>query len=334
MFGTLLGGLPRPDGANDQLAEVLRVQEEAGLEPLTDGRPDDSDLSGIATRLVGVVRSPSGGLRATRLPQRRAALTVEGWGVAASRTSRAVKQALPGPYSLLRRMDIGRLAPDDVIAALADALRAEAEALATAGCPLVEIEETEVHRIGTDELERTRFREAHWRIAAPPIETHLSLSIVGGSADAAGTETILVAPYASLAVDLIAGPDNWRLVARTPGERGIVAGVIEPQEGSDDRPELPVWAAHYAASTGGRGLARVGLGTAGGLAGLSWPVAATKLRRLGEAAHVAGLPRGEQADALDPRAVDIRTAAMGRHAPRPPGWTPGRGTRRRPGPAR
>jgi methionine synthase II (cobalamin-independent) len=329
MFGTLLGGLPRPDGADDPLGEVLRAQEDAGLEPLTDGRLGDPDLAAVAARLVGVERS-AGGLRASRLPRRRRAMSVDAWRAAAARTSRAVKQSLPGPYSLLRRMDIGRLAPDDVIAALADALRAEAEALAVAGCPLVEIEETEAHRIGTEELERSRFLNAHWRIAAGPIGTHLSLSLVGGSADAAGTETVLVAPYASLAVDLIAGPDNWRLVARTPGDRGIVAGVIEAREGSDDRPELPVWAAHYAASTGGRGLARVGLGTAGGLAGLSWPVATTKLRRLGEAARVAGLPRGEQADALDPRAVDIRTAAMGRHAPRPPGWTPGRGTRRRP----
>ena len=42
--------------------------------------------------------------------------------------------------------------------------------------------------------------------------THLSLAITGGNADEAGIETILAAPYASLAVDLIAGPDNWRLV--------------------------------------------------------------------------------------------------------------------------
>jgi hypothetical protein len=91
-----------------------------------------------------------------------------------------------------------------------------------------------------------------------------------------------------------------------------VAGVIEPREGSDDGPELPVWAAHYAASTGARGLARVGLATAGSLGHLGWPAAVAKLRRLGEAARIAALPRGAQADALDPRAVDIRTAALGR----------------------
>ena len=46
--------------------------------------------------------------------------------------------------------------------------------------------------------------------------THLSLAMAGEAADAAGVETVLAAPYASLALDLIAGPDNWNLVARAP----------------------------------------------------------------------------------------------------------------------
>jgi methionine synthase II (cobalamin-independent) len=317
MFGTLLGGLPRPDAElGDPLDAVLRAQEAAGLEPLTDGRLGTPDLAELALRLDGVERSPSGDLTVTRLPARRGPVVVEEWLAASRRTRRAVKQALPGPYSLLRRLDTGRFDQADVLGALADALAAEISALAEAGCPLVEIEETQAHRIGTDESERRRFREAHARLTPSGAGTHLSLSIVGGAADGAGVETILAAPYASLAVDLIAGPDNWRLVVRTPGDRGIVAGVLEPGPATDDRPELPVWAAHYAASTGGRGLARVGLGTAGGLARLSWPAAVTKLRRLGEAARIAGLPPADQAGALDPRALDIRTAALGRHAPR------------------
>ena len=332
MFGTLLGGLPRPgveadgngEAGGDALDVVLRAQEAAGLEPLTDGRLEVPDLAGLALGLDGVAQHPGGRLTVEGLPRRSRPLTLDRWRVAASRTALAVKQALPGPYSLARRLSAADgLDPDAVLEALADAIADEVAALAAAGCPLVEIEETEAHRIGADETERRRFREAHARVAAAAIgangsaATHLSLSIVGASADGAGIETILAAPYASLAVDLIAGPDNWRLVARTPGDRGIVAGVLEPLEGSDDRPELPVWAAHYAASTGGRGLARVGLGTAGGLTRLPWPVAEAKLRRLGEAARIAGLPPGEQADALDPRAVDIRTAALGRHAPPP-----------------
>jgi methionine synthase II (cobalamin-independent) len=303
MFGTLLGALPRPPDAEDPLATVLRAQEEAGLEPLTDGRP-------------------------AAAPGDTGEGPVERWRRAQGLTQRAVKAALVGPYTLSwgesRSRGSGTSRARRAMSAAAW-LHDQVLALAEAGCPLVEVQETEAQRIGADAMERRLFTDAHQRLADDVAGIHLSLSIVGSSADAAGVETILAAPYASLAVDLIAGPDNWRLVARTPGDRGIVAGVIEARQGSDDRPELPVWAAHYAASTGGRGLARVGLGTAGGLAHLPWPVAVAKLRRLGDAARIAGLARGEQADALDPRAVDIRTAALGRHAPPPP-----RRPRRRP----
>ncbi|HJW22525.1 MAG TPA: hypothetical protein VJ506_08870 [Candidatus Limnocylindrales bacterium] len=303
MFATLLGALPWPPDADDPLATILRAQDEAGLEPLTDGRP------AIA-------------------PEDADAQPVERWMRARGLTQRAVKVVLVGPYSLSwggggsRRLGAGRLRRAMGAAAW---LHDQVLALAEAGCPLVEIQETEAHRVGLDVMERGLFVDVHRRLADGVAGIHLSLSLVGGAADAAGVETILAAPYASLAVDLIAGPDNWRLVARTPGDRGIVAGVIEPAEGSDDRPELPVWAARYAASTGGRGLTRVGLGTAGSLGRLPWPVAAEKLRRLGDAARIAGLPPREQADALDPRALDIRTAALGRHAPPPP-----RRQRRRP----
>ena len=200
----------------------------------------------------------------------------------------------------------------------AEALRETVLALAEAGCPLVEIRETAADRIGDDALARRIFREAHLRLASDLGATHLSLSIVGGSAWEAGAATILDPPYRSLAVDLVTGPENWRLVTAAPGERGIVVGVLEAGEGSDDGPELPVWAAHYAASTRGRGLERVGIGTSGDLDRLSWPHALAKLRALAEAARVAGLPGGDLADALDPRAVSKRAAALGRAARRRP----------------
>jgi hypothetical protein len=128
--------------------------------------------------------------------------------------------------------------------------------------------------------------------------------------------TLFDLPFDSYAFDLIAGPDNWRLIAQAPGDRGIVCGALDPAESSDDRPEPLVWAAHYAASTGGRGLARVGLANASSLAGLSRERANTKLQALAEAARLAALqdPK-ELAALLDPRAVDSRSAALGRYRP-------------------
>lgn len=299
MFATLLGALPAPPPVGAQaptpavaLAQVVAAQEAAGLEPITDGL-------GAADAAVAVV---------------------DRWRACASLTDRAVKQVLRGPWSAAVAAEPGasRTARARLVGDLGARVHEQVLELAAAGCPLVEIEETEAHRIGADQAARHLFRAAHIGIARDVQGTHLSLSIVGGSAWEAGAATILDPPYHSLAADLIAGPDNWRLVAATPGERGIVAGALVTTAGRDEGPELLVWAAHYAASTRGRGLARVGLGTGGSLVHLSWAEAVAKLEALGSAARIAMLPAGELADAIDPRAVSSRAAALGRsrHAER------------------
>ena len=346
MFATLLGGLPRPPlpdpdrhplddrGVLDALvARVVEAQEAAGLELLTDGRLRRPAFTGPLLGLRGVaIAGPDDALAAVAgtLPTWAGPLTVDDWAFAAAATSRPVKQALPGPYTAGRRLagsagihhDRDRQA---LTMALATALRTEIEALAAAGCPVVEIEERDAGEIGADELERRIFRDAHLALTEGIAGTHLSLAIVGGNADAAGIETILAAAYPSLAVDLVDGPDNWRLVRDVPGDRGVVAGAMSPRVPSDDGPELLLWAAGYAASSNGRGRDRVGLATASSLAGLSWELAERKLGRLGEAARLAALPAPEAAPHLDPRAIDIRSAAAGRYVPpRPP-----RRTRRR-----
>jgi methionine synthase II (cobalamin-independent) len=293
MFATLLGPLPRPPleadaGALELVEAAVRAQEAAGLEPITDGG-------------FGAGLSP-----------------VERWGRTAALTGRVVKAVLVGPFTAGRDAGAaGRADRDAPVLAAADALNAELRALAAAGCPMIEIHEPAATTIGADERERAVFRDAHRRLLAGVHRPHLSLAITGGSADAAGVETLLAAPYASLAVDLIAGPDNWRLVVATPGDRGIVCGALSPELGSDDSVEVLLWAAAYAASTGDRGSARVGLAIASSLASLTWEQAVTKMRRLGEAARLADLPPDELRRSLDPRAVDIRSAALGRVEPRP-----------------
>ncbi len=286
MFATLLGSLPRPPlapGASDlELVEAaVRAQEAAGLEPITDG-----------------------GLENGRSPLDR-------WLAMAGVTAMAVKQVIVGPLTLARGEDRA------AVLAAAEALNADLRALAAAGCPLIEVHEPAAIEIGADEAARKLFRDAHRRLLDGVDGPHVSLAIIGGSADATGIDTLLSAPYASLALDLIAGPDNWRLVVATPGDRGIVCGALSPEADSDDSPEVLLWAAAYAASTAGRGPARVGLATAGSLAGLSWDAAVTKMRRLGEAARLADLPPDELRRSIDPRAVDIRSAALGRVEPRP-----------------
>ncbi|MEO8208029.1 MAG: hypothetical protein ABI598_03255 [Chloroflexota bacterium] len=319
----MLGGLPRPIGSDgeaidDEDAAVRRVieaQAEAGLEPLTDGRLRAGGTVGPAIGLGGVEPGMSGPVL-TGPPTWSRPLTVDAWRFAVGVGAGLVKQTLPGPYTLGRRL--GAADPEAATAAFARALRQEIDALIDAGCVLIEIEERDAHLIGVDAAERRRFVEAHQSMLDGITGVHLSLAIVGGNADTAGIETILAAPYRSLAVDLIDGPDNWRLVTRTPADRGIVCGALSVHDPSDDSRELLLWAASYASASGPRGRERVGLATSGSLAGLSWAVAERKMRRLGEATRLAGQSFEEAAPHLDPRAIDIRSAAHGRYLPPKP----------------
>jgi methionine synthase II (cobalamin-independent) len=256
----------------DVLVAVVRAQEAAGLEPITDGGfgiGDDAE---------------------TR------------WRTASALTDRPVKAVIAGPYSTG-----GSVA----------SLRNEIVALVAAGCPLVEIHEPAAVDIGTDQVERASFRAAHQELLAGLTGVHLSLAITGGNADAAGIDTLLAGPYASLAVDLIDGPENWRLVVAAPRERGVICGALSANAGSDDRAEMLLWAAGYAASTGGRGPARVGLATASSLANVPWAVAMRKMQLLGESARLADQAPDQLRARLDPRAVDSRSAALGRVVPPP-----------------
>jgi methionine synthase II (cobalamin-independent) len=285
VFATLLGALPRPTDApadiEQLVAHAVQAQVEAGLEPITDGR----------LRGAGFAQLPS------------PAVAVEWWRSTASMTDRAVKQALPGPYSTGGGVDG------------ADELARVVNALNQAGCPLVEIEERSLERL-TDAEGQQAFREVHARMLEKVHGTHLSLSIVGGAPDPSSWAMLVDLPYASLAVDLIAGPDSWNLVTRLSAERGVIAGAESARE-EDESKEVLVWAARYAASTNGRGFDRVGLGSAGSYANLTWESAVRKMRLLGEAARLASLSAGDaMAAGLDPRAVSARAAALGTTARR------------------
>lgn len=274
MFGTLLGDLPRPPLPAESAPEALLV---AVLSAQL-----DAGLEPLSDAGFGI-----GGDPAAR------------WQATAARTDRMVKQAVLGPYS----RGIGGGA----------AVREELLALAEAGCPYIEVHEPAATSIA-GAREASAFAAAHEGLLDGLEGVHLSLVITGGNADRAGIGTLLTAPFMSVAFDLIAGPDNWRVIAATPGDRGVVCGVVSGGPEADKK-EILLWAAEYAASTGGRGMTRVGLATAGSLASLSWDRALQKLAVLGEAIRLAELPPEQRARHLDPRAVDIRSAALGRVTP-------------------
>ena len=193
MFSTLLGSLP-PDperaeaSADDRVRATLVDLETAGLDLLADGEPFD--------------------LLAPPAPE----AVVEAWRRAASDTTRTVKQVLPGPYSAGRSAGAG----DRSAVEWAEVLQPAISALAAAGCPFVEIDEPDALAITVVAPERALFVDAHRRLTDGIKGIHLSLALTGGNLDVAGAATFFDLPYASYAFDLIAGPDNWRLIAAAP----------------------------------------------------------------------------------------------------------------------
>lgn len=289
MFATLLGPLPRPPLPADVSAEAIL---DACLALQTEHGLEPLTDGGWAPSTSDPVGS---------------------WVAAAGRAGGLVKAVLDGPVSAGRSVQ---------------EVRRDVVGLADAGCRWIEIHEPAATSVGNDADARARFAAAHRELTADlGPDQHMTLAITGGSAHAMGIETVLAGAYASLALDLIDGPDNWHLAVATPTERGIICGALSAHPGSEDGPEHLLFAARYAASTGGRGMARVGLATSGSLASQTWDEAATKVRRLGEAARLVTASPEERRQALDPRAVDIRSAALGRVEPPPPDRRARRGSR-------
>jgi methionine synthase II (cobalamin-independent) len=311
MFATLAGGLPRPPadlvpaaaGKSERVAAAIGLQVELGLEPLTDGHPGGEPVATTALGLDGVARGPGG---SPALVERSARwsrpIHVDGWRRAAALTDRVLKQAVGGPYTIGRSLAGDGVGRRSVTLDLAEALNAELRALADAGCPLIQVDEPGAVAIGDSPAEAGLFREAQRRLLDGVEGTHLSLAVTGGNAEAPGAGTFFEAPYASYLFDLIDGPDNWRLIARAPGDRGIVCGAVPGGDQPRVEKEVVVWAAQYAASTMGRGLVRVGLSTSGSLAGLSWAAARERLELLALAADIAAEPGPRMVERLDPHA--------------------------------
>jgi len=277
------------------VAEAVAAQVEAAMGLVTDGgvRWADPVQSLLEALRDGDTGTPG--------------MLVRAWRAAADLTDLPVAARLTGPWTLAL-LDVGGWGDASVVPGrageLADALAAELEALAAAGCPVVVVEEPAAVAIGGGAGARAGFARAQRRLLRRTPDLHAMLAIIGGSAAGAGAEAIVGAPYASFLFDLLAGPDNWHLVRAAPPERGIVCAALAAGGGRqaiDQSPQL-VWAARYAASSGGRGLERVGLANASSLEGLAPADARLALDALGRAAALSAMsPADAIAAGLDKR---------------------------------
>lgn len=300
MFATLAGSFPRPPDLPpaDSLRAVLMAQADAGLGLLSDGMVHDSDDASVLVDAWIAARE---------------AASAEG-------IEQPIKLAVLGPWARgCGTGEIGRAAwtaPDTAAARTAAArLAAALTAALAAGCPVVEVHEP-VAALPAGAGAGAAFASAHCvLLAGLPADAHATLAITGGDAEALGADAVFAAPYRSHLFDLIAGPDGWRTIARAPGDRGIIVGVADASGRRRPGLEEVAWAAGYAASLGGRGMARVGLAPSGGLASLDPARARALIELLGEAARLLGEDPDLLLRRFDPRAVDLRSAALGEYRP-------------------
>ena len=310
MFATLAGTFPRPAAAStvDALRAVLGAQADAGLGLLSDGMVHDSDDPAALVAAWVAARDAARGL-GIDLPIKLAVLGpfARISLVATTMSSGTEASRLAGAGSGATRSR----AADSIAAGMAPALAA----LVAAGCPVVEVHEpaaTLPVGVGAGGA----FASAHRALLAGlPAGAHATLAITGGDAETIGAEAVFAAPYRSHLFDLIAGPDGWRTIARAPGDRGIVVGVVDASGARRPGLEEVAWAAGYAASLGGRGLERVAVAPSGGLASLDPGDARAVIELLGEAARLLSGDPDLLVRRFDPRAIDPRSAALGAFLP-------------------
>ena len=289
MFATIAGPYPLiEDPAEGVLEATLADQLEAGLGMVGDGRVRtlavDSDVA-AAVRAWEAARDVVTRLMGAEAPP--------------------VKACLVGPLST----------PGDPDAAGAR-LHSAGLALHAAGARVVQVDEPwAATGEATTDAGRERARGA-WARLLDGVTGHVTLGLPGGGATAVGAEALIAVPFGSVLVDLVTGPDDWRPVARLPGERGVILGVADLRRARPDTKEVILWAARYAASMHGRGLARVGLAPSAGLERLPRDVARTRLAALADVAALATLPPDELVKHVDARSIDARSAALGRWEPR------------------
>jgi 5-methyltetrahydropteroyltriglutamate--homocysteine methyltransferase len=316
---------------DELVREVLAEQLEAGLTVVTDGQVRWEDQQTAVARgldgfeITGLLRYFDTNTyyrqpRATGEPRWKGPILVDDWKFA-DRTARdlarkngqsdvRVKATLVGPYSLARLSDAGDLDRERFAFALAEALNREIRALAEAGAEIIQLDENALTLIGPgDDGERRFAGEAIRRAVNGVSGVDLTLAVTMGSAQGAGPELIFGLPFSSYLFDLVAGSENWRLLAYAPGDRTIVCGVADARNTRPDDEDVLVSAARYAASLGGRGLDRVGLSPSTGLEYLPRDRARAKIRALGAAARrAAETPLDERSATFEPQAAAAGTA--------------------------
>jgi len=276
--------------ARDYVAEVVKEQEDAGLDLVTDGLVYWYDLLAHPARRLdnitinGLVRFFDTNTY-VRQPEVNGKIggtfgIADDFKKAKSQTTKELKAVIPGPYTLARH-SISKSNGDlsSMAMAYAEALGRELEALNAAGATVVQIEEPSLLKVPDDaEMVRNVLKRA----VASKGNLTISLATYFGDATTIYGELINM-PCDMLAVDVIYGPGLFETIVQHGSDRPIALGVIDARNTKlDDTRDVAAKVGRIVDGLDAKGVSEVHLQPSNGLEFLPRDRAKRKLERLAE----------------------------------------------------
>ena len=274
----------------DVTRAVIREQEAAGVDLLTDGqvrwddllRPlarglDGFEINGLTRWFNNNVlyRKPV----LVRKPSWKGPILAGDYRFAAACAGRPVKVALPGPYTFAALSeDRVYKRPRPFTLKLAELLHEEAASLAAAGAPFIQFDEPAIGFGKTD----LKLAVEALTVAARGLKAKTGVTLYFGSLDGA-LGPLQRAPVQVIGVDIVSDPDNLKAVLRARLTKELALGCLDARNTKLE----PVKGLHALLTAVKKRipLDRVAVSPNTGLEFLPHPQAVAKVRRLVEAAR-------------------------------------------------
>jgi 5-methyltetrahydropteroyltriglutamate--homocysteine methyltransferase len=229
----------------DVVRAVLREQNEAGIDLVTDGQiswyDSQSHLAGklASVEINGLVRYFDTNTYYRQpvvrgLVSRTRPLVLDEWEFAQSHSMAPVKAVLTGPVTLASlALDKHYRSKKALALDLATALADEVEALARAGASHVQIDEPILTRYPED---LSLVAEALDRIRGRKGKSALILFTYFGSVAKIYSDLIDV-PAELIGLDLVQGAETWSALSKHGSDKPLVLGLIDARNTKEEDPE-------------------------------------------------------------------------------------------------
>ena len=279
---------------DDLVTEIIREQEAAGIDIVTDGLARWDDIVTPFARNIagfeigGLLRWFDNNVYYRRPVARgpvewRGPTSVDGYRFAASVTDKQVKAIIPGPVSFAHlSVNEHYGTHEGFVLDLASVLAQEARELEAAGAPVIQIDEPAL--LGAPE-DLDLAVEAIGRITSELSEARTVVATYFGDAKRLGADIFNI-PAQGFAFDLISGPENIELIKASPADKSIQAGVVDARNTRLEDPDALQKTIEVLAGIVGN--ERLSVAPSSGLEFLPREKARAKLERLASVAKKVG----------------------------------------------